>query len=76
MLRVNERVRCGEMRCAKRSSAALRTTLQLEAHADSRAVEDAVRVGEPDAPPLPVDLRPASVVSTRAADEAAVPSRN
>lgn len=72
MLRVNEHVRCGEMRCAKRSSAALRTALQLEAHADRRAVEGcAVQLGGPSASTLPVDLRPASVVSTRAADEMA-----
>jgi len=75
MLRVNDCVCCGEMRCAKRSSAALRTALQLEAHADRCAVEGrAVLFGEPDAPSLPVDLRPASVVNTRVADEvAAVP---
>lgn len=59
MLHVDGAVREGHMRCAKRSSAALRTAVALEdaanvAEVDMREVDDA--------PCLPVDLRPTSVI--------------
>lgn len=61
MLRIDGKLSDGEMRCARRSSAALRTAVSLEELADSREVEcnpcffDTVEK-------MPVDLRPASVV--------------
>ena len=60
MLRIDGGVLDGHMRCAKRSSAALRTAVTLEEMADELEVESAA-VRE-DAQ-LPVDLRPASEVA-------------
>ena len=61
MLEITGDVRCGHMRCAKRSSAALRTAVALEAAAEALEVEKREMVAEPLLPP---DLRPASVVAT------------
>lgn len=67
MLRVTRDVCAGEMRCAKRSSAALRTALSLEQAADQNSVEGR-QIGFGAAAPsggvLPVDLRPVSVVGS------------
>ena len=74
MLRVTDSVCEGEMRCAKRSSAALRTALQLETAATARAVEcEALGLdGAASARArVPADLRPASIVAHRAALSAA-----
>jgi hypothetical protein len=60
MLRLGICPRFGQMRCAKRSSAALRTALCLEAGANQHAVEG-LQVNEEA--PLPKDLRPASIVA-------------
>jgi len=49
------------MRCAKRSSAALRTAVALEAAAETLELE---RLDPVATPLLPADLRPASVVAT------------
>ena len=59
MLRIDGELHEGHMRCAKRSSAALRTAVSLEEAADAREVEGCA-LG-PDAR-LPADLRPASIV--------------
>jgi hypothetical protein len=49
------------MRCAKRSSAALRTAVALEASAEQLELEQFEPVGSPL---LPKDLRPATIVAT------------
>jgi hypothetical protein len=51
----------GHMRCAKRSSAALRTAVALEASAEQLELEQFEPV---QAPLLPQDLRPATIVAT------------
>jgi hypothetical protein len=61
MLEITGDVRCGHMRCAKRSSAALRTAVSLEASAEALEVEQRELK---DAPLLPPDLRPPSIVET------------
>ena len=59
MLRIDGALHEGHMRCAKRSSAALRTAVSLEEAADAREVEGcALGLDER----LPADLRPASIV--------------
>lgn len=61
MLRIDGALSDGEMRCAKRSSAALRTAVSLEELADERQVEcQACSFPIPSA--MPFDLRPGSVV--------------
>ena len=61
MLTIDTGVCNGHMRCAKRSSAALRTAVSLEACAEQLKLE----TFEPVASPLlPRDLRPATIVST------------
>tara|TARA_B110001452_G_scaffold267100_2_gene275761 strand:+ start:6115 stop:8766 length:2652 start_codon:yes stop_codon:yes gene_type:complete len=62
MLRIDGALAEGEMRCAKRSSAALRTAVTLEEQADARQVE-CQPCARPDAASMPPDLRPASVVA-------------
>ena len=59
MLRVDGAVTEGTMKCAKRSSAALRTAVSLEEAADALEVEN---LPVDDATGVPVDLRPSSVV--------------
>lgn len=59
MLRIDGALHEGHMRCAKRSSAALRTAVSLEEAADALEVEG--RALGPDER-LPADLRPASIV--------------
>jgi len=59
MLRVDGAVTSGTMKCAKRSSAALRTAVSLEEAADALEVEN---LPHDDATGIPVDLRPSSVV--------------
>jgi len=59
MLRIDGALCGGHMRCAKRSSAALRTAVALEEAADAQEVES--KPLPPDAA-LPADLRPASIV--------------
>jgi len=61
MLEITGDVRCGHMRCAKRSSAALRTAVSLEAAADALEIEQRELR---DAPLLPPDMRPPSIVET------------
>jgi len=61
MLLIDGEVREGHMRCAKRSSAALRTAVALEAAAEALQLEQLAPVGDPL---LPRDLRPATVVAT------------
>jgi len=61
MLRIDGDVKRGTMKCAKRSSAALRTAVSLEQAAHSLAVETL-----PLDAAVPVDLRPASVVQAAA----------
>lgn len=61
MLEITGDVRCGHMRCAKRSSAALRTAVSLEASAEALEVEQRELMATPLLPP---DLRPASIVET------------
>ena len=61
MLEIDGDVRCGHMRCAKRSSAALRTAVALEAAAEALQVEKHELQAKPVLPP---DLRPVSVVHT------------
>ena len=51
----------GHMRCAKRSSAALRTAVALEAAAETLELE---RIDPVADPLLPADLRPATIVAT------------
>ena len=61
MLTIDNGACNGHMRCAKRSSAALRTAVALEASAEKLELEKF----EPVASPLlPRDLRPATIVST------------
>ena len=61
MLTVDCTTCTGHMRCAKRSSAALRTAVALEASAERLELEQL----EPVASPLlPADLRPATIVAT------------
>ena len=61
MLTVDCATCAGHMRCAKRSSAALRTAVALEASAEQLELEQL----EPVASPLlPQDLRPATIVAT------------
>jgi len=61
MLTVGDNGCKGHMRCAKRSSAALRTAVALEASAEQLELEQL----EPmEAPLLPQDLRPATIVAT------------
>ena len=61
MLTVDCATCVGHMRCAKRSSAALRTAVALEASAEQLELEQL----EPVASPLlPQDLRPATIVAT------------
>lgn len=59
MLHVDGDVTRGTMKCAKRSSAALRTALLLEETADTLAVEGLAIDEEAG---VPIDLRPSSVV--------------
>ena len=54
----------GHMRCAKRSSAALRTAVALEAAAETLELE---RLDPVPDPLLPADLRPATIVATMCA---------
>ena len=61
MLLIDGEVREGHMRCAKRSSAALRTAVALEASAEALQLE---RLNPMASPLLPRDLRPATVVAT------------
>ena len=61
MLCIDGEVREGHMRCAKRSSAALRTAVALESAAETLQLERLEPVAEPL---LPRDLRPATVVAT------------
>ena len=69
MLAIDGDVRAGHMRCAKRSSAALRTAVSLEAAAEEvEAEEFDVRA---DVAPLPADLRPATVVAATSGAHAA-----
>jgi len=64
MLLIDGEVNEGHMRCAKRSSAALRTAVSLEAAAEALQLEQLDPVAEPL---LPRDLRPATVVATMCA---------
>ena len=59
MLYVDGDVTRGTMKCAKRSSAALRTALLLEQTADTLEVEG---LAVDEQPEVPIDLRPSSVV--------------
>ena len=61
MLLIDGEVCEGHMRCAKRSSAALRTAVALEAAAEALQLEQFNPVARPL---LPRDLRPATVVAT------------
>jgi hypothetical protein len=61
MLRIDGGVKQGTMKCAKRSSAALRTAVALEEAADALAVETL-----PFDHTVPMDLRPASIVQAAA----------
>ena len=61
MLSINCGACDGHMRCAKRSSAALRTAVALEASAEKLELE---RLDPVASPLLPRDLRPATVVAT------------
>lgn len=61
MLAVDGDLCDGHMRCAKRSSAALRTAVALEAAAESLELEGLDPVANPL---LPIDLRPATIVAT------------
>ena len=68
MLTVDCATCAGHMRCAKRSSAALRTAVALEASAEQLELEQL----EPVASPLlPHDLRPATIVATMCAPKSA-----
>lgn len=61
MLTIDGELYDGHMRCARRSSAALRTAVTLEAAAESLELEGL----DPVVSPLfPIDLRPATIVST------------
>ena len=64
MLLIDGEVCDGHMRCAKRSSAALRTAVALEASAEALQLEG---LNPLSAPLLPRDLRPATVVATMCA---------
>ena len=59
MLRIDGDVKEGTMKCAKRSSAALRTAVSLEEAADALEVEN---LPFDEATGVPTDLRPSSVV--------------
>ena len=61
MLTIDNGACHGHMRCAKRSSAALRTAVALEASAEQLKLE---RFDPVASPLLPRDLRPATIVST------------
>jgi hypothetical protein len=61
MLTINSGACQGHMRCAKRSSAALRTAVALETSAEQAQLEQLDPVASPL---LPQDLRPATVVAT------------
>ena len=61
MLAIDGDLCSGHMRCAKRSSAALRTAVALEAAAETLELEQMNPVADPL---LPVDLRPATIVAT------------
>ena len=61
MLAIDGNLRDAHMRCAKRSSAALRTAVALEAAADVLELEQLDPVAKPL---LPADLRPATIVAT------------
>ena len=61
MLLIDGEVHEGHLRCAKRSSAALRTAVALEAAAEALQLE---RLDPVPSPLLPRDLRPATVVAT------------
>jgi len=61
MLTVDCATCAGHMRCAKRSSAALRTAVALEASAEQLELEQLEPV---ESPLLPQDLRPATIVAT------------
>ena len=61
MLEITGDVRCGHMRCAKRSSAALRTAVSLEAAAEALEIEQCELKASPLLPP---DMRPPSIVET------------
>ena len=61
MLTVDCATCAGHMRCAKRSSAALRTAVALEASAEQLKLEQLKPVASPL---LPHDLRPATIVAT------------
>jgi hypothetical protein len=69
MLAIDGDVCAGHMRCAKRSSAALRTAVSLEAAAEQIEVEELAVL--PDLAPLPADLRPATVVAASRSAHAA-----
>ena len=64
MLTVDCTTCAGHMRCAKRSSAALRTAVALEASAEQLELEQLDPVASPL---LPHDLRPATIVATMCA---------
>jgi hypothetical protein len=61
MLHIDGDVKQGTMKCAKRSSAALRTAVSLEEAADTLAVETL-----PFEHTVPIDLRPASIAQAAA----------
>jgi hypothetical protein len=61
MLTIDCKTCVGHMRCAKRSSAALRTAVALEASAERLELEQLDPVASPL---LPSDLRPATIVAT------------
>ena len=61
MLTIDSGACRGHMRCAKRSSAALRTAVALEASAENLRLE---QLNPVPSPLLPQDLRPATVVAT------------
>ena len=61
MLAIDSGACRGHMRCAKRSSAALRTAVALETSAEQTRLEQLDPVPSPQ---LPQDLRPATVVAT------------
>ena len=67
MLLIDGAITEGHMRCAKRSSAALRTAVALEASAEKLQLEQLDPVSEPL---LPRDLRPATIVTTMCTNKA------
>ncbi len=68
MLAVDCATCASHMRCAKRSSAALRTAVALEASAEQLQLEQLDPVASPL---LPADLRPATIVATMCAPKGA-----